>query len=133
MSFMVPLTMFGWPLVVLAMFMIWPPRRAAIAAFITGWLFLPMAGYGIPGFTDYTKTTVTSMSVLLGVAIFDGARLGAFRPRLWDLPLAILCLSPLATSVARGYGVYAGISAVIYQSVMWAVPYSIGRLYLTDR
>jgi len=124
--------MFGWPAVVLALFALVRPRRAVIAAFITGWLFLPTAGFHLPGFTDYTKTTATSIAIMFCVALFDGNRLGAFRPKLWDLPMAVLCFSPFLTSLARGYGAYDGMSEIVYASLTWGVPYLMGRLYLTD-
>ena len=49
MTILVPIALFGWIPVVLMIFSLLPPRRAVIAAFISAWLFLPMAGYSDSG------------------------------------------------------------------------------------
>lgn len=124
--------MFGWPLVVLALFTVMPARRAVIAAFLFAWLFLPVAAYEIPGLPNYTKTSATSYAVVLGVLLFDSARLTRFRPSWIDLPLVIWCVTPLATSVLNGLGAYDGVTSVAGEIVAWGIPWFIGRLYFGD-
>lgn len=51
-NMLVPLMLFGWPLVLFALFMLLPSRRATIAAFVIAWLFLPVAEYNIVGLPD---------------------------------------------------------------------------------
>ena len=128
----VPLAMFGWIPVVLAIFASLPPRRAVLVCFITGWLFLPMAAYRFEGFPDYNKESATSMVVFLAALLFDGAKVLSFRPRLTDLPIALWCLCPLATSISNDLGVYDGFSTSLKVIVSWALPYVIGRIYFTD-
>ncbi|MGE5609503.1 MAG: O-antigen ligase domain-containing protein [Bacillota bacterium] len=132
MSLLVPIALFGWMPVMLGLFALLPARRAVIAAFLIAWLFLPMAGYKLPGLPDYTKMTATCVGVLLGAAIFDAGRLFAFRPKWVDLPMAVWCLCPFASSLANGLGAYDGASAVLNQTIIWGLPYLIGRLYFTD-
>ena len=129
---LVPIAMFGWIPAVLGLFWVLPPRRAVIAAFLLGWLFLPIAAYKVPGITAYTKMTATCAGILLGAMVFDAGRLLAFRFRWVDLPMAVWCLCPFASSVSNGLGVYDGVSAVVYQTITWGVPYFIGRVYFTD-
>jgi hypothetical protein len=132
MSFLVPITLFGWIPFVLFLFVVLPPRRAVIMAFLLAWLFLPMAGYGVPGLPDYTKMSATVLGVLMGAALFDADRLLSFRPRLVDIPLAVYCLSPAVSSYLNGLGLYDGCSEIVRQFVTWGLPYVIGRVYFND-
>lgn len=132
MTIAVPIALFGWPLVVLGLFAALPTRRAVIAAFLFAWLFLPMASYAIEGLPNYTKTSATSYAVLLGVLLFDSARMMRLRPSWVDLPMAVWCVVPLATSLTNGLGAYDGVSSVVGQVVAWGVPWFIGRLYFSD-
>lgn len=132
MTVLVPLTLFGWIPVVILLFTILPPRRAVLAAFIGAWLFLPVAGYMLPGFPNYTKTTATSFGVLLGVMLMDGGRLATLRPVLTDLLAAGWCFVPVMSSLTNGLGLYDGLSASFEHVMVWGVPYLIGRAYFTD-
>ena len=42
MNLLVPVTLFGWIPVAIALFLLLPPRRAVIVAFLLAWLFLPL-------------------------------------------------------------------------------------------
>lgn len=132
MTVMVPIAMFGWIPVVMLLFVLLPPRRAVIAAFIGGWLFLPWKGYPIEGFIDYTKMTVVCLSALLGVAAFDTTRLVSFRPRWFDLPMVAWCLCPAASAIANGFGPYGALNQSLYQTITWGIPYLLGRVYFSD-
>ena len=128
----VDIAMFGWIPVVLALFLFLPPRRAALAGFLIGWMFVPYAHYDIKGFPDYTKTVATCGAVLLGVTIFDFRRLISLRPRLVDLPIALFCLSAFISALSNGLGLHEGLSAAFSRAFTWGVPYTIGRLYFDD-
>lgn len=133
MTVMVPITMFGWPLAVLALFATRPPRQAVLISFVLALLFLPVAGYELPGLPDYTKMTATSYAVLLGVLLFDFGRVSRFRLSWIDIPMMVFCISPMASSLANGLGAYDGASTVLSQIISWGVPYLVGRLYLADQ
>ena len=133
MTFMVPLAMFGWIPLGLLLFALLPPRRAIIAAFLIGWLFLPQAGYAIQALPDYTRITAVPLVVLAGVAFFDTQRLLSFRPSWYDIPVLVWCLRPLASSISNGLGAYDGLSGVFGSGLVWGVPYIIGRVYFGDR
>ena len=62
MTFLVPIALFGVLPGVFLLFAVLAPRRAVMAAYLASWLFLPMAGYSIPGLPDYTKTSATTVS-----------------------------------------------------------------------
>ena len=132
MTLLVPITLFAWIPAVLLLFALLRPRRAVIVAFIGAWLFLPMAGYSIADLPDFGKMTATSYGVLLGVLIFDAARLIRFRPSWIDLPMLVFCLVPMASSLSNGLGAYDGVSAIFGSTVSWGIPYFIGRLYFND-
>lgn len=129
---LVPLTMFGWIPVVLGLFSMMEARRAVITAFLVAWLFLPIASYALPGLPDYTKMTATCWGILIAAAIFDNRRLLSFKLRAFDIPLIILCVSPLASSLSNGLGIYDGLSAMLFKTVIWGFPYFIGRIYFSD-
>ncbi len=124
--------MYGWAPLVLLMFLIMPPRRAVITAFLAAWLFLPMASYSIEGLPDWSKMTATSFGVMAGVLLFDPASLSAFRAKIIDLPIIVWCLTPFIASVTNGFGVYDGVSAIVFKTIIWGLPYFIGRLYFSD-
>lgn len=132
MNSLVPITLIGWIPAVLLLFAVLPPRRAVIAAYVGAWLFLPMAGYQIQGLPDYTKVTATGYAALLGVLLFDGTRLVSLRPSWVDLPIAVWCIVPFASSIVNGHGAYDGTSGVLSHVVSWGLPYLFGRLYYSD-
>ena len=69
---LVPLVMFGWIPVVMALFRILPPRRALVVAYVGGFLFLPNYAFDLPGLPEYSKTTAISLAVAL--AVFSARR-----------------------------------------------------------
>ena len=121
-----------WLPVVLSIFAIRPAREATLFSFLFAWLFLPNIAFDLPGIPDWTKMSATVIGTLLGVMLFDMARLLAFRPRWYDLPMAVWCASPFASSMAAGPGAYDGLSAVLDQFIAWGGPYLLGRVYFSD-
>lgn len=132
MGFLVPVTLFGWIPFVILLFALMPPRRAVIAAFLLAWLFLPMAGYSVPGLPDYTKMSATTFGVLMGAALFDTDRLLRWRPRWVDIPMFCWCCTPFVSSYLNGLGIYDGVSEIVRGFIIWGLPYVIGRIYFTD-
>lgn len=129
---LVPIAMYGWIPVLLFLFVALPPRRAVIAAFITGWLFLPEARFLIAGLPDYTKMSATTSGILLATILFDFERITRLRPAWIDIPTAIFVLCPFLSSINNGLGPYDGVSATLDRMVEWGFPYLIGRVYFTD-
>jgi hypothetical protein len=132
MGFLVPVTLFGWIPFVILLFVLLPPRRAVIGAFLLAWLFLPMAGYGVPGLPDYTKMSATTFGVLIGAALFDTDRLLSWRPKWVDIPMIVWCTSPAVSSYLNGLGIYDGVSEIVRATITWGMPYIIGRIYFND-
>lgn len=131
-SILVPVALFGFIPFVLFLFAILPPRRAALVSFILGYLFLPVAGYDLPGLPDYTRRSAPSIAVLLAVLCFDGGRLARWRLRWIDAPILVICFGPFVTSMTNGLGWYDGLTASVTSLLLWGVPYLIGRLYFSD-
>src|SRR5689334_22683904 len=102
--------MIAWVPVVLLLFSILPRHRAAAAAFVTGWLFLPVVTYPIAGLPDYSKITATCAAPLLAICIFDFRRLLRLRPYWADVPILIFCLCPFASALRNGLGIHEGLS-----------------------
>ncbi len=122
-----------WFLCVMALFVRSSPRRAIVAGLIVGWLFLPNISVRIPGpLPDPSKASVTSLGLFAAVLLLDRTRLWALRPRLFDLPMLVWCLSPFATALANSESAYEGASAVAQNTIVWGIPYLLGRLYVQD-
>ncbi len=128
---LVPLALFGWIPLILLMFARMKPNRAAIAGFLLAWMFLPWHVYVFTGIPNYSRTSATCLGVLFGILIFDGAALKRFRFMPVDLPVLGLCVVPFFTSVSNGLGAYDGLSALLDKTLLWGVPWFIGRLYLS--
>ncbi len=125
------LTMFGWIPFTLVLFMVMPPKRAVVWCFFMAWLFLPMAGYQLTGMPDYTKMSASSAGVALGAVLFDQGRLLRFRLRIVDVPIIMFTIvSPMASSISNGLGIYDGISEINGWLGSWTLPWFIGRVYL---
>ena len=126
------IALFGWIPLVLCLFMVLPPRRAAAVSIVGAWLLLPPYSIAFPGLPDYSKETAATFGALLATAIFCPQRILAFRPRWFDLPMVGWLLSPIASSLDNGLGLYDGLSGSLIVIVGWGFPYLLGRLYFSD-
>ena len=94
---------------VAACFWILGGRRGMLVSLLAGWLFLPWfspVGRSIP--LLHGKDMFVPAIVLAASLLLDGQAWRGFRPRLLDLPVAVICLSPLFTSLANDFGWYDG-------------------------
>ncbi len=126
------IVMLVWIPTVLVLFLVMPPQRAVIVAFVGAWLFLPVISYKLPFLPDYTKSSATCAGVFLSALLFDSRRILRFVPRWVDVPVVILCTSPLVTSLVNGLGLWDGTSGMLEKTVSWGLPYFIGRIYFND-
>lgn len=139
------LVLLAWIPTVIYMFVLMKPRRAVMAAFIIGWLFLPVAIHGedqsalfkLKGIPNLEKGTVTSLVVLASVLVVDRKRLFSFRPHWLDIPIFLFLIAPLVSSLHNAepnnqLGLYDGLSEMFGQFVIWGLPYIIGRVYFND-
>jgi hypothetical protein len=126
----------GWIPVVLVIFSMLPPRRAATVAFVVAWLFLPVAAFKIPGIPVYDKMTATCVGILLAAVIFDLRQMTclSFCPHLIDLPMIVYCLCPLATAWANDPELTTkdGLQWTMANCISWGLPYLIGRIYFAN-
>jgi len=128
----VPIVMFLWIPVVLYLFSRFPARKAVIVSFLTAWLFLPQALLVLPGIPDYDKISATCYGILLATFIFDVGRFSTFKFSWLDVPMAIWCFCPFISSITNDLGPYDGFSALLDQTMVWGVPYFLGRIYLNN-
>ena len=127
------IVLFLWPMVAAMLFVVLSPRRACLASVIAGWLLLPVAGIKLPGLPDYSKSTAVVLGAMLGVALFDFARLLSFRFRWFDIPMFVWCVVPGASSLTNDLGPYDALSSIFNTLVLYGIPYFLGRLYFTSR
>lgn len=128
----VPIAMFGWIPLVAMLFVLLPPARAALVAFVAGWLFLPVATFPVVGLPDYSKALAVPLVVFLAIVVFDAKRLQRVRFGLVDLPITIYCLTPAISSLTNGLGWYDAATAVLAKLMLWGLPYLTGRLYCSS-
>jgi tetratricopeptide (TPR) repeat protein len=126
------MALFGWIPIVLMMFAVLRPQRAAAVAVVGAWLLLPPIIIPIAHLPDYSKSTAATLGILLATAIFCPHRILGFRTRWFDLPMVGWFLSPIASSLDNGLGLYDGLSGSLTAIVDWGFPYLIGRLYFSD-
>jgi hypothetical protein len=129
---LVPIALLGFFPLVLGAFLHWHPRRAVLVSLFGGWLFLPTIDgvYDVP--LLHTKAMFVPAVVLLASVALDGGRWLRFRPRLVDLPMALVCLVPAASSFANGFGAYDAGSGIFETSMSWGAPYLLGRVYFSE-
>jgi hypothetical protein len=140
----VRIALYGWPLVVLTLFRFLPPRRAVIAAVVLGTLLLPEVQLSkvSPEAPDsnsfvvlvlkFTKPNTVCFSAMLGAAVFDPRRLLAFRPRWFDVPMLAWSACPFVSDLGVDVGLYDAFAAARDQTLVWGVPYFLGRVYCGD-
>ena len=132
MTFLVPLMLFGWPLLAIRFFCRLQPHRAVLVVVIGGVLFLPQAGYDLQGLPPYTKQMAIALGLILGGRLSGARRMVSFRFTKYDVPMLVWCFCPLASSFSNGLGLYDGLSSATTQCITWGVPYYSGRMYFQD-
>src|ERR1700690_4090783 len=100
------LVLFTLPLVIFAFFWLLPPRRAVIYSYLWGWFFLPVAALKVHGLSEYSKLSMTPLSVLAAAFVFDTDRVLALRPKIWDVPMLVLLICPFISSIHNDQGAY---------------------------
>lgn len=131
-NILVPIALIGWVPLTWVLFLLLPARRAVVVSFLAGWMFLPVIAYKIPLVPDFDKTIIIGLAVLLSILLFDTGRLLRFRPRWHDIPIIVLCLCPIASSITNDLGARDGLRESLHELLFWGVPYFVGRLYFTE-
>ena len=126
------LALYGWIPVIVIMFALLPNRLAATTAVIGAWLILPPYSMPMAGLPDYSKSTAAVFGVLLGTFFCCPDRILTFRPRWFDLPMALWCLSGIVSSLQNGLGLYDGLASSLTLSVVWGLPYFVRLLHFGD-
>lgn len=129
---LVPIVLLGWIPVIFILFALLPGRRAALMAFLGGWMFLPNAGFQLQYFPEYNKATATCVGIFAAALVFDTSRFRKFRLCWIDLFPLVLAVVPFFSSLSNGLGAYDGLSAMTSALAAWVLPYLVGRLYFTD-
>ena len=127
------LVLFGWTPFVLLLFLLLRPRLAVLTALAGGSLFLPVLSIDIPGPIDIGKQEVLCLAALLGVVLFDPARLMSYRPRLLDLSIVMWIGAASVASMANDLGDYDAFAAATVRLITWGIPYLLGVVYLGSR
>jgi len=136
----------AWIPIGLCFFYRYPVRVAVLLNFIAGWAVLPTAnfvpteapfpywilGASLPAGYFVTKATITGLTGLAGVLLFDPRTIRRFHLTPWDFPMMMWCAAPLLSGIANPGSLLEGLRGVLYQLLAWGVPYLLGRLYFAD-
>ncbi len=144
------LALLAWVPIGLYFFYRYPIRVAVLLTFIAGWAVLPTANFvptdapfpywilsaSLPAGYFVTKATITGLTALTGVLLFDPRALRRLRLTWWDLPMTLWCAVPLLSGIANHTSnqgaLREGLRGMLYQLLAWGVPYLLGRLYFCD-
>jgi hypothetical protein len=133
MSIQAQIVIIAWIPVVFYLFRRFDPPLAVVISFIGAWLFLPeRVEFALPLIPNYDKLSATGYSVLLATWFYDARRFRSFKFAWLDLPMAIWCLCPIASSISNDLGFYDGIVSSLKTVVTYGAPYLIGRIYLNN-
>src|ERR1700733_10033079 len=123
-----------------------PVRVAILVNFVAGWAVLPSAAFAptnapfpywilgtcLPSDHFFTKASVTGITCLIGVLVFDRESFSRFKLSFWDLPMLAWCVVPLFSALANIQGFSVAVRSELYQILAWGVPYFFGRVYFSD-
>ena len=123
MGILVPIALLGWIPLTVGLFLVLPPRRAAVGSIIGAWLILPPATLSVSGLPDYDKMVAATLGILLATLIFEPHRILNLRLQWFDLPMVFWCIIPLIASLTNQLGAYDGLSGVFTAIVRWGLPY----------
>jgi hypothetical protein len=121
-------------------------RIAILINFVGGWAVLPSAAFAptdapfpywilgtcLPSNHFFTKASVTGITCLIGVLVFDRESFSRFKLSFWDLPMLAWCVVPLFSALANIQGFSVAVRSELYQILAWGVPYFFGRVYFAD-
>ena len=121
-------------------------RIAILINFVGGWAVLPSAAFAptdapfpywilgtcLPSNHFFTKASVTGITCLIGVLVFDRESFSRFKLSFWDLPMLAWCVVPLFSALANIQGFSVAVRSELYQIFAWGVPYFFGRVYFAD-
>lgn len=130
-SSVVQALLFVWFFIAIILFSKMTSPRALIFGILAAIMFLPMASYDIsliPG----RKDVYANLGLLIAALLLDPQPLLAFRPRLVDLPMILLCITPFISATANGQAPYNAFASSMAAVVTWGLPYLLGRSYLTN-
>jgi hypothetical protein len=129
MTTLVPIMLIGWIPLSIVFFDMLKPHRAVLCSLIGGTLFLPLAGYDIPGLPDYSKSTALAASLFFG-GLFTGKwKLAKFKWKRYDIPIIVFCLISFVSSLSNQLGPYDGFSKCLASIFFIGIPYMAGRIY----
>jgi hypothetical protein len=103
---------------------------AVSGAIVAGWLTMPLIVLNFPGVPSLDKASLLGFATLLSTWLVKSPRI---RVSWFDLPIIVLCLVPIASSIGNGLGVYDGVSTAVRYVLMWGAPYAVGRMVIVDR
>ena len=126
--------LWGWTPVAVALRAVLNPRTGTVLVAMLGWMFLPQAGFKIPGvpLTATNKMGVMALSMLLAAAVYDQAKFARFRFSLIDLAAVGWLVAPLVTGAMVGAAWEEAVGFTLQHATVWVVPYFVGRIVLSE-
>ncbi len=140
----------GFAILAILAFVLFDPRRAAVALYFGGWLLLPVGHYppgtmttsyftvnvigaGLPANLGLTKAAVIPPVILLVWLLVRVRRIVAPALAPLDYAIAAFCAWPLAGALIRGSDLLAAAEDVAYLGACWGGTWALARLLLRDQ
>lgn len=132
MSELVPIALFGWLPITLALFALFRGRTALLLSMFGAWMFLPMMAYDLRGIPQIDKFVTANVACLIGLLVFDHKSLRGFHLSRWDVPALALMCGAFVSMVTNGYGAYDGMNSMTAVWTTAIIAYFLGRVYFRD-
>lgn len=127
------LGLFGIPILAMLLVLRDRARPQTLAAVVVGgWLFMPLVATSVSGLPGIYKATLLGTAVLVAALIARSEALSRIRPSWYDLPVLCWSVAPMFSSLSNGLGTYDGYIAATTQTLIWGVPYLLGRAFFVD-
>ena len=122
-----------WLPIALSFFRFYPPIKAILLTLLGGILFLPQrVSFALPLIPNYDSRTAIVYPIIIGLFIYDTKWLTRLQPWWLDIPIFVLCISPLFASIYNDLGIYDGINEMIFEVWLYGIPYLLGRVYFNN-
>ncbi|MFQ3616527.1 MAG: O-antigen ligase domain-containing protein [Cyanobacteriota bacterium] len=124
----------AWIPIVVSLFRQLSIQWAIVVSFVTGFLYLSQFEFEFPLLIPGTRMAITTYAVFLGIILFnaEAKRLFSFRLSWFDLPMIVWWICPFISSISNDLGIFDGLKELGAQTIIWVLPYLLGRIYLRD-
>jgi hypothetical protein len=128
---LMPIALVAWFPLAIYLFKKLTPRRALCITVVAAMMFLPMGELPLPKVPG-RKDNLVCLGIGLATLLVDPTAFRRFKVKWFDIPVILLCINPLISATLNGLPPDEALGFALATFVGWALPYILGRVYLTD-